>query len=413
MVKNGGLFMIKEMKRRGMSISQIAEELGRDRKTIRKWLQESSPGSYQRTTNRKSKLDPYKDYIRQRMEEGCFNAVVLFDEIKAQGYDGGLTTLRYFMRPLRPTIIAKATERFETSPGYQAQVDWGQFTVHWLGKKKQIDAFVMVLGYSRMMYVEFTEDQKLETLMGCHWRAMQYFGGITQTCLYDNMKTVVVGRDDRGEMIWNERFAQFALHYGFQLRCCQPYRARTKGKVENGIGYVRKNFWPRVRTFTGLEDLNRQVRVWLDTVANVRIHGTTHEVPVERWRKEQLKPLNLIPFEWAERHTRKVSNDALVSYQANRYSVPYAYVGQEVHIQDDKRGMLRIYQGEKLIAEHVKAAGHHQVITQKKHFEGIRTTSATKVPQPTPRLVQHPTPEVLERPLSVYEQLTDEEVIPC
>ncbi|WP_408008361.1 hypothetical protein ACJROX_27490 [Pseudalkalibacillus sp. A8] len=122
------------------------------------------------------------------------------------------------MRPLRPIIIAKATERFETPPGKQAQVDWGQFTVDWNGKKK------------------------LETLIGCHLRAMQYFGGKTETCLYDNMKTVVAGQDDQGEVIWNERFTHFASHHGFNLRRCQPYRARTKGKVENGVGYVRKNF---------------------------------------------------------------------------------------------------------------------------------------------------------------------------
>jgi transposase len=118
----------------------------------------------------------------------------------------------------------------------------------------------MVLGYSRTLYVEYTEDEKVQTLIGCHERAMEYFGGITRTCLYDNMKTVVIGQDEQGEVIWNERFAKFATHHGFILRRCKPYRPRTKGKVENGVGYVRKNFWPRVQSFTGLHDLNQQVR---------------------------------------------------------------------------------------------------------------------------------------------------------
>ena len=414
MVRNGEYFMIKEMHQRGMNITQIANELGRDRKTIRKWLEEGLPGNYQRTTVTPCRLEPFKDHIRRRMEEGCLNAMVLYDEIKAMGYTGKTTILRNFMQPLRPTVVAKATERFETPPGKQAQVDWGHFSVDWNGKKKRLFAFVMVLGYSRTMYVEFTEDEKLQTLMGCHLRAMQYFGGRTETCLYDNMKTVVTGQDDRGEAIWNERFARFAAHHGFTLRRCKPYRARTKGKVENGVGYVRKNFWPRIREFTSLHDLNLQVRLWLDSVANVRVHGTTHEVPLQRLLQEGLKKFNLTPFEEVDRHIRKVSADTLVSYDAHRYSVPFQYVGHTVQVQDDKNGLIRIFNnsGDKLIAEHVKATGtRHQVVVNKKHFEGIRTAGGLKVPQPSPRLVPNPTPEVVQRDLSVYEQLAGEEAM--
>ncbi|PWK16141.1 IS21 family transposase [Tumebacillus permanentifrigoris] len=209
MVKNGEFFVIKEMKQRGMSITAIAKELGRDRKTIRRWLYEDYPDTYRRTVDKPEKLSPFKAYVRQRMEEGCLNAVVILDEIRAAGYTGGITILRDFMRPLRPQVSSNATVRFETQPGQQAQVDWGEFRVDWNGKKKRLYAFVMVLGYSRMLYVEFTEDQRLETLMGCHERAMNYFGGITETCLYDNMKTVVAGTDDQGEVVWNERFARF------------------------------------------------------------------------------------------------------------------------------------------------------------------------------------------------------------
>ncbi len=411
MVKNGEFFVIKDMKRRGMTITQISKELGRDRKTIRKWLKESETKNYKRKSLKKGLLDPYKNYIGQRMQEGCINAMVLFDEIKAQGYSGGVTTLRLFMKPIRPTVVSKATERFETPPGKQAQVDWGTFRVDWMGQKKRIYAFVMVLGYSRTMYVEFTEDEKLETLMGCHTRAIDYFGGITETCLYDNMKTVVIGQDERGQAIWNERFARFATHHGFVLQRCKPYRARTKGKVENGVAYIRKNFWPRIRTFTGLNDLNQLVRHWLDSVANVRVHGTTYEIPLMRLEQENLKKANPIPYEYVERHIRKVSNDSLVSYQGNRYSVPFQYIGHLVQIQDDKNGILRFYQDNTLITEHVKvSASQYKVAVNKKHFEGIRKTSGLTVPQPIPRLVSDSTPEVVQRSLSVYEALTDEEV---
>ncbi|WP_166246135.1 IS21 family transposase [Paenibacillus turpanensis] len=411
MVKNGEFFVIKEMRQRGMYITHIARELGRDPKTIRKMLEQETPRTYQRQVTRPSKIEAFKEYVQKRMEEGCTNAMVLFDDIKAQGYSGSVTTLRYFMRPLRPIVASKATERFETKPGEQAQVDWGHFRVDWNHTKKQLHAFVMVLGYSRMMYLESTEDEKLETLMGCHERAMDYFGGITDTCLYDNMKTVVAGQDEQGEVIWNEQFAQFAAYHGFILRRCKPYRPRTKGKVENGVGYVRKNFWPRIQSFTGLSDLNAQARLWLDTVANVRIHGTTHEIPMQRWKQENLKAANPIPFYAAVRHIRKVSSDTLVSYQNNRYSMPYAYVGQLIQVQDDKNGLLRFFTQEGIqIAQHLKSTGVHQVITNKKHFEGIRTIGAKQVPQPMPKLVPKTSLEVAERSLAVYEELTDEEV---
>lgn len=410
MVKNGEFFVIKEMRLKGMSITQIAEETGRDRKTIRKWLLKETPESYPARKPRPSKLDPFKDFIRTRMAEGCQNARIIFEEIKARGYTGKDTILRDFMKPLRPHFRSKATVRYETKPGQQAQVDWGHFRANVNGKQKRLYAFVMVLGYSRMMYVEFTEDEKLETLIGCHLRAWQYFGGVPQSCLYDNMKTVVSGRDENGRVIWNERFARFSSHYGCKLLSCKPYRARTKGKVENGVGYLRKNFWPRIGTFTGLQDLNEQVRHWLDTVANCRIHGTTHQMPNERWKEEDLQPLNHVPFAVVDRHYRKVMSDAYVSFEANRYSVPWEHIGRVVEIQDEKNGVLRFYCNGHLIAEHPKQWGRHQTVSIKKHFEGIRTSTSKPVPQPIPRYMANSTPEVLERSLTAYEELAEEEV---
>ncbi|WP_274654975.1 IS21 family transposase [Paenibacillus humicola] len=398
------------MRERGMSITQIADELGKDRKTIRKWLQAGEPGGYPKRKPTAGKLDPYKDYIKRRMAEGCLNAMVILDEIRAKGYTGGSTMLRLFMQPLRPAVLSKATERFETQPGEQAQVDWGEFKIEQDGRLKRLYAFIMVLGYSRALYVEFTEDSRLDTLMGCHSRAFEFFGGVTRTCLYDNMKTVVTGQDESGETIWNEQFARFAGHYGFTLRRCKPYRARTKGKVENGVGYVRKNFWPRISTFTGLQDLNTQARHWMDAIANRRLHGTTFRVPWEMWKEETLSPVTEVRFAYAERHQRKVSSDCYVSFEANRYTVPFQYVGSVVEIEDEKNGTLRFYCGGELVAEHPKSMGRHQIVSNKKHFEGIRSTSSRPVGEPTPRYVPQAAPEVLERSLSVYESLMEEAV---
>jgi transposase len=410
MIRNGEFYLIHDMRKRGMNVTQIAEEMGRDRKTIRKWLNEQEPRRYQRTVKKPCKLDAYKDYIRERMEEGCLNATVLFEEIQERGYTGGSTMVREFMKPLRPLVIQKATVRFETPPGYQAQVDWGKFAVEWAGATKRLYAFVKVLGHSRMLYLEFTEDEKLDTLMGCHLRAMQYFGGRTEVILYDNMKTVVTGVDSEGHPIWNERFSRFAAHHGFLLKRCRPYRARTKGKVENGISYVRKNFWPRIRTFTGLDDLNMQARRWMDQVANSRVHGTTQCVPLERWLHEGLKAINPTPFAEVERHPRKVSSDSMVSYDSCRYSVPHRYVGQTVDVQDQRNGRITIYSADQLVADHPKSFTKREMVIDRSHFEGLTASGQHKVPTPMPKLAPRSAPEVIERDLSVYEQFLDEAV---
>lgn len=192
------------------------------------------------------------------------------------------------------------------------------------------------------------------------------------------------------------------------LKRCQPRRAQTKGKVENGIGYVRKNFWPRVRTFTGLEDLNRLVRHWMESIANVRIHGTTYERPTDRWSVDNLQPIQPLPYQLIERHRRKVSKDCLVSYESSRYSIPYLYAGQLIDILDNQNGTLTFFSESKLIAQHTKAVSKHQVVIQKKHFEGLPMYGSQTVPQPLPRLVSRSSPDVDVRSLSIYDELTEE-----
>lgn len=398
---------IKMMYENGVSISEIARRLGRDRKTVRKWLiSDGPPRKIQR--RRPSKLDPFKDYILERMQQGVLNASVIFDEIKDQGYAGGTTILRDFMQPYRPVLQGRATIRYETEPGHQAQVDWAHFgrVIDQEGTAKPLYCFVMVLSYSRMLYLEFTTAQDAATLLRCHLNAFDFFGGIPREILYDNAKTIVTGRDAAGNVVWNERFLDFSVHFGFKPRVCPPYRARTKGKVERPIRYIRENFFPG-RTFTSLEDLNTQAEHWRDHKANVRIHATTLEKPVALWGKELLKPLAGVPdFDLAAYHQRRVSADCMVSYQSNFYSVPWQLVGRDVLLRITNDQLQVYWQGQKITQHRLVKDRRFKRIERPEHFQGLpgRNTGRSRKSSVT---VFSP-PEVEQRPLDFYESLVKE-----
>ena len=229
---------------------------------------------------RGSKLDAYTGYIDVRLSEGLENCVVLLREIKELGYQGSYTILKDYVHPRRRPRQPKATVRFETGPGEQAQVDWGVVSYEGEdGRKHRMWAFVMVLGFSRAIYVEFVRRADVPMFIRCHLNAFDYFGGVPRRCLYDNAKVVVIERDDEdGDHEWNSRMLDFARRVDFELRLCAPYRAQTKGKVENGVKYVKGNFWPSAR-FTDDADLNRQALSWCGEIANERVHGTTGRAP--------------------------------------------------------------------------------------------------------------------------------------
>lgn len=402
--------MIRDLKSKGLSNIQIAQMLGIDRKTVSKWLCTTELPKYQKRATSPSKLAPFKTYILARMNEGCVNANIILDEIIALGYQGKSTILRAFMQPHRQSAMAKASIRYETPPGKQAQVDWGEFKLMYQdGSFKKVHAFVMILGYSRIKYVEFTEDEKIDTLIGCHERAFQFFGGVAETILYDNMRTVIKHSHEKGKNKWNEKFLRFAKHYDFNPLRCRPYHPQTKGKVENGVKYLRINFWPRLKTVTGLADLNTQVKLWLDTTCNVRLHRTTRKVPLEEHKLEVLKPMNPEPFLLTDLQLRKVAKDCVVSFEGNYYSVPFHYCGHHVGVKDLKNGTVAIYDElSKLIASHVKGVGKHQYLKNKKHFEGLTSWSQKNVAATAPILIPDQTLKVHQRPLAVYDSLVNE-----
>src|SRR5712692_2890049 len=231
---------------RGKSISEIARQSGRDRKTIRRLLREGAQ-AVRKPRQISSKLDPFREYLLGRMvgEDPVSNAEVLYDEIHELGYRGGRSILKEFMHPFRALAKEKATVRFETPPGHQAQVDWGTFKKP---GRKRVQGFVMTLGWSRAQYLDFTDSQALALFLACHEQAFHDFGGVPEEILYDRVKTVWLRDDDHGDPVFHPGFIDFAEHYGFRPKLCHPYRPQTKGKTENGIGYVRKNFWPRSAT---------------------------------------------------------------------------------------------------------------------------------------------------------------------
>ena len=296
--------LLRHYLERGLSKAQIARQLGIGRRTVYHWIEtgqldrdlDDAAVVYGPRKPMPSKLDPYKAMIRTRLKDyPRLSAVRLHEEVKAAGYPGSYSQVKRYVRRVRPQPSQDPVVRFETPPGKQAQVDFADFTLPW-GKRH---ALLVVLGWSRFMWVRFYERQTMRTLFDGLEAAFASFGGAPKEVLFDQMKAVVLEdhREEDGPLVENAEFLRFAHHWGFRIRACRPYRAKTKGKVERPIGYLRDNFFYG-RTFISDADLDHQLGRWLDTVANVRVHSTTKERPVERLVREHgsLEPLARRPY---------------------------------------------------------------------------------------------------------------------
>jgi transposase len=267
---------INQLKREGLSILAISNLTGYDRKTIRKYLlvPEARP-VYGPRPAPASKLSAFEPYLRERLGAGVWNARVLLRELRDRNYTGGYTILTDWLRPQREAAHVVAVRRFETPAGNQAQVDWGHLgSLAEDGGEHALWGFAMTLGYSRRIMAEAATDQKLGTLLRMHETAFRELGGVPEEILYDRMRTIWTGTDNRGEVIWNAVFLDFARYWGFRPRLCRPYRAQTKGKIESGVKYVRRNFLCGLqgREPSNLTDLNAELRRWVSEVANQRMH---------------------------------------------------------------------------------------------------------------------------------------------
>lgn len=297
--------LLKHYLEQGVSQAAIARKLGISRRTVYRWIQageldrdlDAESVRYKRRPRVARKIDSYRAIIRARLEEYPeLTAVRLFEEIRAAGYPGGYTQVKEYVRKVRPRPPEEPVVRFETAPGEQGQVDFAHFRLPW-GRRY---ALLVVLGYSRLLWLRFYPRQNMRTLIRGLEAAFRAFGGVPRELLFDQMKSVVT-RDERlegGGLTENAEFLRFAAHWGFRPRACRPYRAKTKGKVERPIRYVRRSL-VYGRTFAGDADLNAQAEWWLGRVANVRRHGTTGERPVDRFEREEraaLGPLATRPY---------------------------------------------------------------------------------------------------------------------
>ena len=321
------------------------------------------------------------------------------------GYTGSIDVLRRFVSTLRDPDEAsqKLTVRFETPPGQQAQADWaycGKFPNH-LGQLVPIYAFVMVLGFSRMMFVRFTTSMKLPVLIRCHQLAFEFFGGWPATILYDNMKQVRISFSQ-----WNKLFVDFAAYHGFGAMTHKPRRPRTKGKVERMVPYVRGNFL-NGRTFIDLDDLNAQGLHWLEHTAHTRVHGTTQQRPVDLFaqEKEKLTPCHSIaPFKLVLAEDRIVSSESFVRFGRSFYSVPPEHAGKTVAVAADG-GKVIIRSGDLIIAEHPQAAKPGSTVALPEHIEQAWKQSLGHGPAPEMHWTVTFTQQVQTVPLRQYEEV--------
>ena len=401
--------MILELHRQGLSISAIARRTGRDPKTVRKYIERGlEPPAYgPRQVGRPSKLAPYLDYLRERIAAFPeLTAVRLTREIRERGYSGAYTAVKRFVAAIRPNNQPKPFEvRFETPPGYQAQVDFARFVTTFTDEPEMsriVWLFSLVLGYSRHIFARFVMHQDLQTLLRCHMLAFSAIGGVPIEILYDRMKTAVIGEDADGNIVYNRSLISLGRHYGFIPRACRPYRAKTKGKVERPFSYIRQDFF-LARMFRNLDDLNAQLDDWLATVANVRLHGTTQRIVAEAFaaEKAELQSLPAVPFDELLRLERRVSHDGLVSIGGNYYSVPdRTRRVVEAHQLPDQ---IRILDQGRLVATHPVLEGCRQYRIDPAH----RHVAHTRMPrQATEDLIIGRIGErVPRRSLAVYQAI--------
>ena len=263
---------IRSDRQKGLSYVELGKKYHMDPRTAKRYAESPSRPEYTLTGPKPTKLDPYKQKIDQMLEEAPYSAVRILEKLQEEGFDGKYSIVKEYVRGKKMDLEEKATVRFETMPGKQGQMDWGFFEDHLVyenGKWKKLYCFLMILGYSRMRYIEFVTDMSTNTLIQCHQNAFRYFGGYPEEMLYDNMKQVVIKRLLKQEdSTLNRQFEDFAGFYGFKPILCRPYRGQTKGKVERTVQFVRDNFMVGIQ-YNSLADLNGQALAWASRGASL------------------------------------------------------------------------------------------------------------------------------------------------
>jgi len=392
--------------RRGWGTRRIAVELGMSRNTVRRYLRQGGWCAY-KAPARASKLAGLETWLAERFRQHRGNAAVVHQELLDElGVSVSLRTVERAVAPLRQRLRAeaRATVRFETEPGRQLQIDFGQRRVWIGGEAVTVHLLVATLGYSRRLYAQAFDHQRQSAWLSGLEGAFRRFGGVPREVLADNARPLVDRHDPATrEVRFNARFHAFCRYWGVQPKACAPYRARTKGKDERGVGYVKHNAIAG-RRFDSWAQLEAHLTRWMREVADRRRHGTTGERPIDRFEATEaaaLAPLNAKPpFVQLRELTRRVHSDACVEVDTHRYSVPWRLIGETVRVQIAER-QVRIYHGGEEVACHPEQTGQRQRCIEPAHLEGI---VARQRAVDTPSVPLSPVPEgKLQRPLSDYE----------
>ena len=358
--------------RQGLNPHQISHTMGIDRKTVATWLKRPQFIS-RATTKRNGHLDPFKGAIAHLLNSHPYSAQQIYQRLLEEGYAGSLTLVRDHVRQTRP-VQRPVYLKLHFAPGECAQVDWGEYSTIPVGQtRRRLSFFVMVLAYSRMIYVEFTVSQTMEHFLACHEHAFQAFGGVPTRIMVDNLKSAVLSRLVGSAPVLNPKYLDFSRHYGFDITACNVAKGNEKGRVESGVGYVKKNFL-NGREPNDLTSINAAAKLWLDAIANVRCHGETRQRPCDLLLEEKpyLRPLNLNPYDYARTLTVVASSQFRFTVDTNHYSVPADYAHRRLTIKAYPDRVCAYYDG-KLIARHVRCYDRHQDIEQPDHAKVLLT----------------------------------------
>lgn len=353
--------------RQRLNTSQIAEALGLHRETVARWLAIRQYRPRQGIA-RASLLDPFKDQIVRWLEHHPYTAQQIFQRLQEQEFSGCYTSVKQYVRKVRPPR-REAFLRLSYEPGECAQVDWGEYGTVGVGEtRRRLSFFVMVFCHSRLMYVEFTVSQTMEHFLACHEHAFAAAGGVPQRVMVDNLRSAVLKRLVGEAPLFNPRYLDYARHAGFTITACNVGKGNEKGRVERGVGYVKKNFLNGLQ-LEEFSAINPAAQIWLDTVANVRVHGETHRKPLDLFQQEEqpkLKPLNAMPYDVARVQTLRASPQFRITLDTNRYSVPAQYASQRVCVKSYPDRIL-ICHDNQIIARHARSYGRRQDIEDPDH----------------------------------------------
>ena len=356
----------------GLSIRAIAKHTQLSRKTVRRLLGRGPKHKPPTSERRPSLLDPYDAAIRRMLDDTPeLTAPAVLERLRPLGYTGGISILRDRVSKLRPRAPKEAFLTLDFKPGEAFQIDWADFGFALPGCPRRVSAFVMVACYSRYLYLEFTLSQAMGTFLRCMERGLQFFGGVAEADIFDNMKTVVLSHTPHAT-VFNPRFLSYARARGFAAVACNPRRGNEKGRVERPISFVRSRFWPG-RRFTDLLDLNAQAARWRDDIANHRVHDVTGKVPALVFRNEErarLRPIPDAPFNVDDVDTQTVTKMFRVGFDRNRYSVPWRLESQTVLVRGDD-DTVRVFLGQKQVAVHRRSWKTGEDIEHPSHREGL------------------------------------------